>query len=91
MYVPAPFDISYRVMVPQRIDGLLAAGRCVSVDRDALGSMRVGATCAAIGHAAGVAAALSVASGAQPRDVDVASVQAALREQGAIVTVDDVR
>jgi hypothetical protein len=90
MYVPEPFDISYRVLVPQQVDGLLAAGRCVSVDRDALGSMRVGATCAAIGHAAGVAAAVAVAGGVQPRDVNVAQVQAALRAQAAIVNVDDV-
>ncbi len=91
MFVPEPFDISYRVMVPREIDGLLAAGRCVSVDRDALGSMRVGATCAAIGHGAGVAAAVAVASGVQPRAVDIGRVQAVLREQGAIVDVDDVR
>lgn len=91
MFVPEPFDISYRVLVPQGVDGLLAAGRCVSVDRDALGSMRVGATCAAMGHAAGVAAAMAVDSGVQPRDVDVARVQSALREQTAIVSVDDVR
>ncbi|MGY1553150.1 FAD-dependent oxidoreductase [Microbacterium sp. A588] len=90
MFVPEPFDISYRVMVPTEIDGLLAAGRCVSVDRDALGSMRVGATCAAIGHGAGVAAAIAVASGVQPRAVDVSRVQEVLREQGAIVDVDDV-
>lgn len=90
MFVPEPFDISYRVMVPRVVDGLLAAGRCVSVDRDALGSMRVGATCAAIGHGAGVAAAVAVASGVQPRAVDVTRVQAVLRAQGAIVDVDDV-
>lgn len=90
MYVPEPFDISYRVLVPQEIDGLLAAGRCVSVDRDALGSMRVGATCAAMGHAAGVAAAIAVAAGVVVRDVDIAQVQGALRDQGAIVNVDDV-
>jgi glycine/D-amino acid oxidase-like deaminating enzyme len=90
MFVPAPFDISYRVMVPQAVDGLLAAGRCVSVDREALGSMRVGATCAAMGHAAGVAAALGAAAGVEPRSVDISAVQAELRAQSAIVNVDDL-
>jgi hypothetical protein len=90
MYVPKPFDISYRVLVPQRVEGLLAAGRCVSVDREALGSMRVGATCAAMGQAAGVAAASAVSSSVRVRDVDVSSVRATLRDQGAIVDAADV-
>lgn len=90
MYVPEPFDISYRVLVPREVDGLLTAGRSVSVDREALGSMRVGATCAALGQAAGVAAAIAVATGTQPRAVDIARVQETLRSQQAIVSVDDV-
>ncbi|HTN59096.1 MAG TPA: FAD-dependent oxidoreductase [Protaetiibacter sp.] len=91
MYVPEPFGIPYRALVPATTDGLLAAGRCISVDREALGSARVGATCTATGHAAGVAAALSARTGVQPRAVDVADVQAQLREQGALLTADEVR
>lgn len=91
MYVPEPFGIPYRALVPATTDGLLAAGRCISVDREALGSARVGATCTATGHAAGVAAALSARAGVQPRAVDVADVQARLREQGALLTADEVR
>jgi hypothetical protein len=91
MYVPEPFGIPYRALVPATTDGLLAAGRCISVDREALGSARVGATCTATGHAAGVAAALSARTGVQPRAVDVAELQARLREQGALLTADEVR
>jgi succinate dehydrogenase/fumarate reductase flavoprotein subunit len=91
MYVPEPFGIPYRARVPATTDGLLAAGRCISVDREALGSARVGATCTATGHAAGVAAALSARTGVQPRAVDVAELQARLREQGALLTADEVR
>lgn len=91
MYVPEPFGIPYRALVPATTDGLLAAGRCISVDREALGSARVGATCTATGHAAGVAAALSARAGVQPRAVDVAELQARLREQGALLTADEVR
>src|SRR5690606_5886708 len=89
MYVPAPYGIPYRALVPATTDGLLAAGRCISVDRDALGSVRVGATCAATGHAAGTAAALSARRGVQPRELDVAELRARLREQGALLSVDD--
>jgi hypothetical protein len=91
MYVPEPFGIPYRALVPATTDGLLAAGRCISVDREALGSARVGATCTATGHAAGVAAALRARAGVQPRAVDVAELQARLREQGALLTADEVR
>lgn len=90
MYVPKPFDISYRVLVPQKVEGLLAAGRCVSVDREALGSMRVGATCAAMGQAAGVAAALAASGSESVREIDVASVREVLRSQGAFVSAEDV-
>ncbi len=90
MFVPDPYGIPYRTLVPATTDGLLAAGRCISVDREGLGSVRVGATCTATGHAAGVAAALSARQGIRPREVDVEQLQASLRTQGALVTVDDL-
>jgi hypothetical protein len=90
MFVPAPYGIPYRALVPATTDGLLAAGRCISVDREALGSARVGATCTATGHAAGTAAALSARHGIRPREVDVAELQAELRDQGALVSTGDL-
>lgn len=90
MFVPAPYGIPYRALLPATTDGLLAAGRCISVDREALGSVRVGATCAATGHAAGTAAALSALDGIRPCDLDVARLQRVLRDQGALVSVDDL-
>lgn len=91
MFVPAPFDLPYRMLLPQGVDGLLVAGRCASTDRDALGSVRVGATCAAMGHAAGVAAAVAVRDGVRVRDADVPEVQRILIEQGAIISAAQVR
>jgi hypothetical protein len=85
MFVPDPFGIPYRTLVPATTDGLLAAGRCISADREALGSVRVGATCTATGHAAGTAAALSALRGVRPRDLDVAELQSTLRAQDALV------
>ena len=91
MYVPQPYGISYRTLLPMTTDGLIAAGRCISVDREALGSVRVGATCTATGHAAGTAAALSALGGIQPRDVDIAHLQSRLRSQGALVSTADLK
>jgi hypothetical protein len=85
MYVPLPYRIPYRTLQPTNVGGLLVAGRCFSADRDALGSARVGATCAAMGHAAGVAGALAAAKSVEPREVDVSHLQDALRQQDAII------
>jgi hypothetical protein len=40
----------------------------------------------ALGQAAGTAAALAVQKGVVPRDVDIATLQATLASQGAIIT-----
>ncbi len=85
MYVPLPFQIPYRTLVPEDMGSLLAAGRCISVDREALASVRVGATCCVTGHAAGVAAAIAAGAGIQPRDVDTRRLQEVLYSQGALI------
>jgi hypothetical protein len=90
MFVPEPYGIPYRSLIPATTDGLIAAGRCISVDREALGSVRVGATCTATGHAAGVAAALCVRHGRRPRDLDVSDLRHTLRSQGALVSPADL-
>jgi hypothetical protein len=90
MFVPDPYGIPYRALVPAHTDGLLAAGRCISTDREALASIRLGATCTATGHAAGTAAALAARRGVRPRDLNVAELQGTLREQHALVSTDDL-
>lgn len=85
MYVPRPFKIPFRSLVPAKMDGLLAAGRCISVDKEALATIRVGAQCGVTGQAAGVAAALCARSDVQPRNLDASLLQRALREQGALL------
>ncbi len=85
MFVPAPYGIPYGCLLPQDLSGILVAGRCISADREALGSLRVGATCAALGHAAGVAAALAAAKGRSPAELNCEEVQAALLRQNAII------
>lgn len=90
MYVPEPYEVPYRALLPRTVDGLLAAGRCISVDREALGSVRVGGTCAVTGQAAGAAAAVAAARAVAPRAVAVGELREILREQGAVISVDDV-
>jgi hypothetical protein len=85
MYVPLPFQIPYRCLLPCEVGGLLTAGRCISVDREALATVRVGATCGVTGQAAGVAAAVAVRDGVEPADIDCRSLRRVLRDQGALI------
>jgi len=76
------YEIPYRCLVPQELDGLLVAGRCISVDHHADVYTRNQGSCMATGEAAGVAAAIVAADAVPPRSVDVAKVQAGLRKLG---------
>lgn len=87
LYAPLPYEIPYRCLVPRDVEGLLVTGRCISVTPEALGSTRVGATCAALGHAAGAAAALAAAQNIAPSRLDPQGVQALLRDQKAILSL----
>ena len=64
------YEIPYRCMIPVGIDNLLAAGRCISTTRGALGSTRIMSTCMALGEAAGSAASLALGEGVKVRDID---------------------
>ena len=81
---PDGYCIPYGCLLPKEVDHLLVAGRCSSATQEANGSTRVMPCCMALGQAAGVAAALSTASGVRPRDIDVAAVQDTLRRLGGV-------
>jgi FAD dependent oxidoreductase len=76
------YEIPYRSLVPKDVDGLLVAGRCISVDHHADVYTRNQGSAMATGVAAGVAAALSAQAGVPPRHVDIGAVQARLRSLG---------
>ena len=77
------FAIPFGALVPTKIDGLVAAGRCLDVDTPMVEDMRLIATCLLTGHAAGAAAALAAQTNRQPRDLDLAMLRALLLKQGA--------
>jgi hypothetical protein len=77
------FDIPYRSLVPQRIDGLLLTGRCISCEQAPFQSARSMAPAMAIGHASGCAAALAALGHTPPRRLDVQQVQKLLLTQRA--------
>jgi hypothetical protein len=79
------YQIPYRCLLPQRIDNLIVAGRCVSCDHDVLGTLRTIPACMYTGQAAGVAAALAAQAHTSPRDLNVNSLQQALLHQKAVL------
>jgi len=76
------FQVPYGILVPQGIENLLVAGRCVAGDRDSHAATRNQMCCAVTGQAAGVAAAVSLEDGRGTARVEIGRVQAALRRQG---------
>lgn len=79
------YGIPYRALVPQAVENLLVAGRCISATSVAAASLRVMPPAMATGQAAGTAAALCVKSGVSPRDLDVSTLIGALRSQKAFI------
>ena len=75
--------IPYRSLVPEKLDNLLVAGRCISVDRIVHGSTRIMPTCLVTGEAAGSAAALAVHSGQNAHNINVVELRKTLKQHGA--------
>jgi hypothetical protein len=90
-YVPGgqAYDVPYRTLVPRGRDEVWVAGRCFSATHDAHASCRSMAQTMAMGQAVGTAAALSLATGAGARDVNVSELQSRLRGNGAILEVPE--
>lgn len=77
------YDIPLRCLLPQGLDNVLTAGRCISGSAEAHSSYRVMPVCMAVGQAAGVCAALAARHDLLPRRLDPAEVQRELLRQGA--------
>lgn len=79
------YQVPYRCLVPAGVEGVLVAGRCISADHIAHGSVRHQVVCMMTGQAAGTAAALAVCDRVSPRHIDVRRLQMALRKQDVLI------
>jgi hypothetical protein len=75
-------DVPYRSILPVSVDNLLFAGRCISATHVAASAGKSMGNCIATGHAAGLAAALSVRQGILPRELAVNTLQDRLERDG---------
>lgn len=76
------FQVPYGIMVPQKVDNLLVAGRSVAGDRVSHSATRQMMCCAVTGQGAGVAAAVSIKNGLTTSSVNLVQVQKKLEKQG---------
>ncbi|MBQ9804633.1 MAG: FAD-dependent oxidoreductase [Lentisphaeria bacterium] len=88
---PGPvWETPLRSLVPATLDGVFTAGRCIGAINDAWEVYRVIPTAAMTGEAAGIAAALTVETACDSRNLDHKAVQDILRKQNIPLHLNDV-
>ena len=83
------FQVPLDILIPAKVDGLIAAEKNLSMSRLVAGALRLQPICMMTGQAAGVLAALSVRNNLQPREVKVSDVQRELRNAGVIFSLSE--
>ena len=84
-------QIPYRCLLPKEADNLIVSGRCISVEREVLGPVRVMAPCLAMGEAAGIAATEALSYGQAFKYADVEKIRRKIRFHGGMVDRNDVK
>ena len=79
------YSVPMRCLIPQDVENLLVAGRCISASHVAQASTRVIAPAFSLGEAAGILAAQAAKAGSGVRSVPVQAVQKSLRSHGALL------
>ena len=81
--------IPYFAMIPKNSCNIVAAGRCIAADGQALGPVRIMSTCMAIGQAAGIAAGMAIQGKTTFKNIDVQLLREKIRAKGGIVDIPD--
>ena len=76
------FHVPFGIILPQKVENLLVAGRNVAGDKVSHAATRQMMCCTVTGQGAGVAAAVSVKDKVTCREVNIGKVQKALKKQG---------
>jgi hypothetical protein len=85
------YDIPYRSLIPTKVGNLIVAGRSISATHEAMGAIRVMATCMAMGEAAGRAAKISVRGNRSPAEIDVEELRRQQLEHGVYLRAREER
>lgn len=77
------YEVPYGALVPKQGENILAAGRNLCAEHQALASCRVTAQCFGYGQAAGIAADLAIRQGKLLRDLKGEEIREQLNREGA--------
>jgi len=77
-----PYGVPYRCLLPRGVANLMIASRAASFSHIAASSCRLCRTMMTLGQAAGNAAAMAAEGRVPVRQIDIAQLQARLRQQG---------
>ena len=87
-YAKRTLRLPYGSLLPQKIENLLVAGRCISAEEEIMGQLRLIPVCTATGQVAGTAAAFAIQEGIQPESLEVGFLQEKLAEQDMDLGLD---
>jgi hypothetical protein len=79
------YTIPWRCLIPNGVDNLIVASRCISSTHEAHSSLRVMPIVWTIGQAAGVAASMCIRRKILPEAVDASELRTLLKKQKAFV------
>lgn len=77
-------EIPYRILLPKGLEGLLIAGKAMSVTHDAFAVVRMQADLENLGGIVGIASAMAVKSGRSVREINIADLQKRIVAEGML-------
>lgn len=81
----SPFtNIPFRTLIPKNLSNVIVVGRCISVEREVLGPVRVMGPCIAMGEASGIACYYAIKENKPFKDLDVKKIQKRIIKYGGI-------
>jgi hypothetical protein len=81
-------QLPYRMILPQKVNNLLVAGRCASMTHEGQSAARVSGACFVMGQAAASAAHLALGGNSALGEIPVETLQRVLEKNGAYLGCD---
>ena len=85
IYLDKNSYIPFETMITNDLDNVIAAGRCISAERDPYASLRVQATLMSVGECAGLAASLAIETGLKVYDLPIEKLRKNINERGCVL------
>ena len=84
------WETPYGALIPEKLEGILAAGRNICSRDDAWEAFRVIPAAAMTGEVAGTAAALSIKKNCRPSELSLKQLRSVLAEKNFVFHIDDL-